>query len=108
MSMWKTALIGTTVLAIAGSTLSYAQERSRDGLGREHQQLTAEDRSAFLDARIAALKAGLRLNASQQANWPAFEQAVRNIAKVRSDRMQARRTETAPDDPVERLERRAT
>jgi hypothetical protein len=37
-------------------------------------------RSAFLDARIAALKAGVRLTPSQEATWPAFEQAVRNMA----------------------------
>ena len=34
---------------------------------------SAEDISAFADARIAALKAGLRLTPDQDKNWPAFE-----------------------------------
>jgi zinc resistance-associated protein len=107
--MWKTALFGmTVVLAIAGTQASYADDRWHDGFGHERLHLTAEDRSALLDARIAALKAGLRLTATQQPNWPAFEQALRNFAKLRSDRMQARSSEPPPGDPIERLDRRAT
>jgi zinc resistance-associated protein len=107
--MWKTALIGmTVVLAIARTQASHADDRSHDGFGQERYQLTAEDRSALLDARIAALKAGLRLTVNQQANWPAFEQALRNVAKVRFDRMQARRSEVPSGDPIDRLDRRAT
>ena len=42
------------------------------------------------DARIAGLKAGLKLTAEQEKNWPAFEAALRDRSKERADQMQAR------------------
>ena len=45
---------------------------------------------AFTDARVAAIKAGLRLTPEQEKNWPAFEAAYRNLAKLRTDRVAAR------------------
>jgi LTXXQ motif family protein len=72
-----------------------------------HWQPSAEDVSAFMDARISALKAGLRLTPDQEKNWPAFESAVRDMAKVRADRWAMRQSEQPPANPVERLERRA-
>jgi hypothetical protein len=49
----------------------------------------AEDAAAFTDARIAALKAGLKLTAEQEKNWPAVETALRDLAKQRADRANA-------------------
>jgi zinc resistance-associated protein len=72
-----------------------------------HWQPSAEDISAFMDARIAALKAGLRLTPDQDKNWPAFESAVRDMAKTRADRWAMRRNEQPAADPVERLRRHA-
>jgi zinc resistance-associated protein len=51
---------------------------------------SAEDVAAFTDARIAALKAGLKLTAEQEKNWPAVETTLRDLAKQRADRAQAR------------------
>ncbi|MGD9658946.1 MAG: Spy/CpxP family protein refolding chaperone [Methylocystis sp.] len=45
-----------------------------------------EDRAAFLDARVAALMAGLKLSAAQEKAWPAFEVALREVGKARADR----------------------
>ena len=70
-------------------------------------QPSAEDISAFTDARIAALKAGLRLTPDQEKNWPAFESAVRDMAKARAERWAMRQKEQSPADPVEWLEQRA-
>ena len=42
---------------------------------------------AFTDARVAGLKAGLKLTAEQEKNWPAVETAIRDLAKERADRM---------------------
>src|SRR5260370_14219738 len=72
------------------------------------RQFSAEDLRAFGEARLAALKAGLTLNADQEKNWPAFEQAARDYAKLRRDRFAALRGGQASDDPVERLRQRAT
>ena len=38
-----------------------------------------EDRAAFQDARVAALKAGLKLTPAQEKAWPAVEGALRDL-----------------------------
>jgi zinc resistance-associated protein len=107
--MWKAIVAGTAVLAIAGTSLVYAQQRGgRDGMMMERSQPNAEDLRAFGEARLAALKAGLVLTPEQEKNWPAFEQAARDYGKVRMDRLAALRSGTTSDDPVERLRQRAT
>src|SRR5262249_33807197 len=69
---------------------------------------SAEDLRAFDEARLAALKAGLLLTPEQAKNWPAFEQAARDLGKLRIDRRIALRSAPPSNDPVERLRRRAT
>ncbi len=105
--MWKTVLAGSTALAIAGATLAYAQQGpgGRDFAPRWHP--SAQDISAFGDARIAAIHAGLKLSAEQEKNWPAVESALRDIAKQRSEWFTARASADRPKDPVERLTLRA-
>jgi hypothetical protein len=106
--MWKSMVAGTAALAIAGTSLAYAQERGgRDGMV-QGRQLNAEDLRAFGEARLAALKAGLMLTPEQEKNWPAFEQAARDLAKARMERISAMRNAPANNDPVERLRQRAT
>src|SRR5215813_6321553 len=107
--MWKAIVAGTAALAIAGTSLVYAQQRSgRDGTMMQRWQPNAEDLRAFGEARLAALKAGLLLTAEQEKNWPAFEQPARDYGKLRMDRFAALRSGTGSDDPVERLRQRAT
>lgn len=94
--MFKPGIVGVAALAIAGSSLVYAQQQVGDheGFGRwraeRHQPLSADDMAAFTDARIAALKAGLELTPDQAKNWPPFEQAARELAQLRIQRIQAR------------------
>src|SRR5947207_2966775 len=108
-AMWKAIVAGTAALAIAGTSLVYAQQQrgGRDGMMQGWQPNT-EDLRAFGEARLAALKAGLMLTPEQEKNWPAFEQAARDFGKLRLDRMSAMRTAAPTDDPVERLRQRAT
>src|SRR6185312_2005410 len=104
--MWKAIVAGTAALAIAGTSLVYAQQRGgRDGMMQGWQPNT-EDMRAFGEARLAALKAGLTLTPEQEKNWPAFEQAARDMAKQRAERISANRGSS--EDPVERLRQRAT
>jgi len=107
--MWKTVLAGTTVLAIAGATLAYAQSDPEHLARVARWRPSAEDVSALGDARIAALHAGLKLNAEQEKNWPALETALRDLAKLRAERF-AERANAKPDDqqrdPIERLAER--
>src|ERR1700684_4693542 len=81
-------LAGVAVLAIAGSTVVYAQQH-RPWI-REHMRMSPEDRAAFADARIAAVHAGLKLTPDQEKLWPPVEAAARDFAKLRIDRANAR------------------
>ena len=118
--MWKPVIVATTVLAIAGSSIVYAQQRfgGSDGYGdglrfaQRYHHLSPEDRAAFVDARIAALKAGLELTPDQAKNWPAFEQALRDMAQLRAQRRAAREASEqnpsqTPIVPFDRLAQRA-
>ena len=113
--MKKFAIAAVAVLSIAGSTAVYAQyHRPWMSEHMRHMRFNPEDRAAFVDARIAAVHAGLKLNADQEKLWPPVEAAVRDFAKLRIDRANARmqswrdRGDNAtPDDPVARLRQRA-
>jgi hypothetical protein len=84
----RTLAAGTVALVIAGSGLALAQQTpARDASG---WRPNTEDIAAFTDARIAALKAGLKLTAEQEKNWPAVETAIRDLAKQRADRIKER------------------
>ncbi len=109
--MWKTVLAGTTVLAIAGASFAFADPGPDRHAGAHHSRMSAADMTAYADARIAALHAGLHLNAEQEKNWPAMQGALRDLAKLRTERFEARKearkNAQSPADPVERLSRRA-
>jgi hypothetical protein len=99
--MWKAALAGTTALAIVGSSLVYAQQRGGPA-AFDRGRPNIEDMRHFADARLAALHVGLGLTPDQEKNWPAFEQAAREMAKLRLDRVSAainaRRDDARRDD----------
>jgi len=112
----KKLLAATAVLALAGSSYVYAQQGigAHRGFGdgpraEQRHRPSAADIAAFTDARIAALKAGLELTPDQVKNWPPFEQAVRDMAQLRLQRMQARMSgdQQAPSSPFDRLAKRA-
>jgi hypothetical protein len=105
--MWKTVLAGTTALAIAGGSLAYAQQDQIKFERAGHWRPSAQDISAFGDARIAAVHAGLKLTAEQEKSWPAVESALRDLATQRSARFAARASADRPQDPIERLSLRA-
>jgi hypothetical protein len=111
MTMWKTLAAGTAALAIAGASLAYAQQGPGGPEHIKRWRPSAEDITAFGDAKIAAIHAGLKLSAEQEKNWPAVETALRDFAKQRSDRFAARASADKPaaarPDPIERLSRRA-
>src|SRR5882757_8005226 len=119
--MRKFAIAGMAALAIAASTAVYAEHHR---WFHEHMRMSPEDRAAFTDARIAAVKAGLKLTPDQEKLWPPVEAAVRDFAKLRIDRANARmaapqnqpqdsqkqdlqRDTQGDEDPVARLRERA-
>jgi hypothetical protein len=111
VDMKKILLAGVAAIAIAGSSVAYAQHHE----WFHHARMSPEDRAAFADARIAAVKAGLKLTPDQEKLWPPVEVAVRDFAKLRIDRANARMNAEKdgssdaqkPDDPVGRLRARA-
>lgn len=104
--MFRTIAAGAAALILIAGASAYAQQSSvGPGFGWRHQ-FSPEDRAAFLDARIAALHAGLRLTPEQEKAWPVFEQAYRDLAATRGDQTAAPRTEQSPD-PVQRAQRNA-
>ena len=106
--MWKAIVAGTAALAIAGTSVVYAQHRFGRPDDTQRWRPNMEDMRAFGEARLAALKAGLALTAEQEKNWPAFEQAARELGKLRLDRMDAMRSAQPLRDPVERMRTRGT
>ena len=120
--MWKAMLAGTTALTIVGASLVYAQQTPPNQPGRDttqqrpqRPQLSPEDRAALTDAHIAGLKAGLKLTAAQEKNWPAVESALRDRAKQRAERFdqfrkmreQRRTDQSQRGDMLERMKTRA-
>jgi hypothetical protein len=114
--MLKPLVVAAAALAIAGSSIVYAQHLGGpdrdDSRFAQHHRLSPEDRAAFVDARIAALKAGLELTPDQAKNWPDFEKSLRDMAQVRAERIAAREAAAQNPDkaraaPFDRLAQRA-
>src|SRR6202020_1486976 len=96
-------------MAIASSTLAYAQQR-------QQRQVDPDRFAAAANARIAALKAGLELTPDQAQKWPTYQQSLESLVQLRVERLQARRARQAQGgdhprqrggDPFARLTHRA-
>ncbi len=102
--MLRMLAVGVAML-LAFGTADAQQSRDREALQR--QQGAGDDAGAFLDARIAAMHAGLRLSAEQERAWSSFEEAFREEAKQRLERRLAGEQHPQIEDPVVRMQRRA-
>lgn len=109
--MKKSLIVATAAAVIAGSAFVYTAYAQQPGWNPMHWRQSAADMSAYADAHIAALKAGLALNPEQEKLWPPVESAMRDLAKKRIDRMQQfhaeRESRSVPSDPIARLRRGA-
>lgn len=81
--MKKIILATTAIALLAGNPIAFA---ATDDPQAHSEHPWAAERAALLDAWLGGLKAGLKLSADQEKNWPAFESAIRGIAKARADR----------------------
>jgi hypothetical protein len=83
-----------------------AQDQTRQD---RRPRLSQDDFSRLVDARVASIKAGLKLNADQERLWTPVENAIRTSAGERFSRMQERpsRDERRSLDFMQRLERRS-
>ncbi len=67
--------------------------------------ISAEDHAAMIDARIAAIRAGLKLTHEQEKLWPPVETAARDMAKLMHDGHATRGADKPSSDPLERMSR---
>lgn len=93
-----------------GMRMGWRGEGPRGPMAR----MSPEDRQAFLNAKIAAVHAGLALTAEQEKLWPQAEAAVRDLTgkmMARREAMQKEReamgANNAKPDPIEMMRKRA-
>jgi hypothetical protein len=106
--MRKSLLIVALAAIAGGAPIALAGPHEK--AFRRHEAPPSEDLAAFADARIAALKAGLKLTAEQEKNWPALETALRDAVRAQTARMEAHRDNGPPAfdaDPLGAMQRRA-
>jgi hypothetical protein len=82
-------LLPFTALALTFAPIALAAEDESSGPGMERMQHWAADHEAMLDAKLAGLKAGLRLTSDQEKLWAPFEAAVRDAAKLHMEQMKS-------------------
>lgn len=96
-------LVSTGIFALA-VTADADPDSAKSG-EMQHYMPSDADRAAFLDARIAALHAGLELNADQEKLWPAVESAFRDAHKSMVEQRDEAMSEGRPSDPIAWLQR---
>jgi len=108
--MRKLLLVSAAIASLAASTFApnaFAASGGDAALPSAAEiQRIQERQSVLLDAHLAGMKAGLKLNEEQAKNWPAFESAIRDAAKARSDRWAQARERMAQGErpsPIERM-----
>lgn len=118
--MKKAVLAVTLAATLASSSMigaAYAQQARGDVRHERqdrHERMTDIDRGALTDARIAALKAGLKLTPDQEKLWPGVEAALRESSQKRREKFaewrkerEARENSGSRSDMVSRLRARA-
>jgi hypothetical protein len=104
-------LAGASLMALAGAS-AVAQTAPTPSAPDQQTQTRRGDAEAMLDARIAGVRAGLKLTPEQERLFAPVEQAYRTMAAERIRRMEERRAQRGSDnreqlDLMQRLDRRA-
>jgi zinc resistance-associated protein len=115
-SKWRDSMktnlpIAFTMIALVGAGVVFAgvsghADPANAPARTDKHAFSPDDRAAFLDARIAALHAGLKLSPDQEKLWPPVETALRTAAKTAEDRFQKVKDEPESEGLVGRLRRR--
>src|SRR4051794_8582309 len=88
--MWKALSFSVGILVALFSSSAWSQTPTPPAPTAQPTAVafpTAEDVAALADSRMAALKSGLKIKPDQEKAWTAFEAAIRDLAKQRSERM---------------------
>ena len=114
--LFKKMLLSLSLAAALGTgafITAHARQRDGDGMmegGRRMgrmMRLEPQERAAFLDSRLAAVRAGLQLTADQEKLWPAVENVARENAKIMGGMLDKAKAAGRPADPVEGMRRMA-
>lgn len=125
VSLAALAVAAVGAFAVADAVAQPAPPPGPASLQHMHERMQRwiEDRAAVFDARIAGLKAELKLTPDQEKLWGSFESSVRDFAALRKQRfedMMARADKIAseenhanaapppPPSPLERLDMMAS
>ena len=84
-------------------TFAQAPQQQMQGQADEEKDASPSDRAAFLNARIAALKAVLALTPDQEKLWAPVETAIRDAAKESAERVNKLHTGPEPTNVFELL-----
>ena len=90
--MKKLMISAAVVAALAGSAYSLTAFAAPDAEPGPAQERMA-DRGFLFDAKLAGMKAALKLTPEQEKLWPAFEAAVHEAQKARMEAMKQMRDE---------------
>lgn len=105
-------LAGSGTYALAQQTPAPDAPAASQDHGRQDRRprMSQDDFNRLVDARIASIKAGLKLSADQERLWAPVENAIRSSATERFSRFEQRpsREQRQSMDFMQRLERRST
>lgn len=116
LSFLAAATLGEAIGLLSANAVAEKTNDNRPAMNRLEgdgpigRPMTPEEREAFLDAKIAAVRSGLTLTAHQEKLWPPVERAIHNtIAQMREERqkMSAASDEADKSDPIARVRRLA-
>src|SRR5262245_43466679 len=93
----------TSISITALLTPTPAQAQQQQAQPGEKQEASASDKAAFLNARIAALKAVLALTPDQEKLWTPAEAAFRDAVKESAERASKLRNTPEPTNVLELL-----
>ena len=85
--MKRTFLAPLALLSLSVPVSALAADGDQQPPRAERVHQWAADRETMLDAKLAGMKAGLRLTADQEKLWSPFESAVKDADKSRMDAM---------------------
>jgi hypothetical protein len=105
-------LAGSGTYAMAQQTPAPDAPAASQDQGRQDRRprMSQDDFNRLVDARIASIKAGLKLSAEQERLWTPVETAIRTSATERFSRFEQRptREQRQSADFMQRLERRSS
>jgi Spy/CpxP family protein refolding chaperone len=105
-------LAGSATYAMAQQTPAPDAPAASQDQGRQDRRsrMSQDDLNRLVDARVASIKAGLKLSSDQERLWAPVETAIRTSATERFTRFEQRptREQRQSADFMQRLERRSS